>query len=240
MAARGMAEAQLQLPGSLVQWLVQLLSDRIIEGSYREGERLPETQLAVELGVSRAPIREAFRVLEREGLIVLSPRRGAVVASFDAKVIDEIYQCRVVLIALAVELAAPRLTRQDFAQLRRLLAKMEAAVAAGDIVQYFHFNVQFNDLVRDKGGNEVLQQLIRTLGKRVTRLRFRSMSLPSRAEASFEGNRRTLEALEAGDAKEAGRRAGEVIEGARLALIENIKGKSAHEASARRHEARSL
>lgn len=209
-------------PSSLVHWLVRRLETRIVEGSYAEGERLPEVQLAVEFGVSRAPVREAFRVLAHEGLITLSPRRGAVVSTYDAKTVNDIYQCRVQLAPLSASIATRNLTRGDLAQLRRLMSRMEASVADNNPVEYFRLNVKFNEYIGSHNTNQVLRDLYASLGKRVTRLRYLSMTLPGRARRSLEGNRQMLEAMEAGDADAAGRIAAQVIDEARVALVEHL------------------
>src|SRR5579875_4015066 len=155
-----------QPPGSLVDEVVRVLTDRIVRGTLAPGTRLVEERLAREFGISRQPIRESFRILQREGLVSILPRRGVYVKATPPEEIVSIYQCRAALGALSARLATRRMPPATLAELETLVDEMAARVAAGDVEGYFQRNVRFHDLVHQTSGNRTLQNLLRTLAPR--------------------------------------------------------------------------
>ncbi|MDI3318016.1 MAG: GntR family transcriptional regulator [Bacillota bacterium] len=105
----------------------------ILDGRAPKGTHLVERELAEQLGVSRTPVREALRRLEREGLLVYEPRRGVVVSGFDEQSVRDLYLMRELLEGLAARLAAERHTPDEQAELERLLEEAETAVEQGDV-----------------------------------------------------------------------------------------------------------
>lgn len=110
----------------------RVLWERILDRRVRPGEKLSDLRLSDELGVSRTPVREALQRLVQEGVVRAEPNRGFFVASFSARDVEEIYDLRATLEAMALELAAPRLEREtleaSLAELDRLEARYAAAV----------------------------------------------------------------------------------------------------------------
>ncbi|TIQ75714.1 MAG: GntR family transcriptional regulator, partial [Mesorhizobium sp.] len=98
---------------------------------YRPGERLIPEEIAAEIGMSRMPVREAFRRLASDGLVVLRPNRGCVVAGLTVDELYEIFEIRSVLEGLAVRLAMPRIDEEELEDLERLLDRMERASQSG-------------------------------------------------------------------------------------------------------------
>ena len=97
------------------------LRQAILKGELKPGERLMEMQLANQLGVSRTPIREAIRKLELEGLVLMIPRRGAVVAKITEKDLRDVLEVRTSLEKLAIELACQRMPDETIPDLRQAL-----------------------------------------------------------------------------------------------------------------------
>jgi DNA-binding GntR family transcriptional regulator len=93
----------------------------ILSGVYQPGERLVESTIADQLGVSRAPVREVLSALEKEGLVVNTPRRGSSVVEFSAKDIDEIYSLRILLEVGAVYRAIPRITDEEIQKMQEMV-----------------------------------------------------------------------------------------------------------------------
>ena len=114
---------------SLVDRVVAYLKTKIIEGVYKPGERLPEVKIASELTVSRAPIREAYRILESEGWVEFFPRKGVHVKELTLSDVESIYILRTTLESLAAKLAIPMLDGGDMAKLDTLLTRMEGCLA---------------------------------------------------------------------------------------------------------------
>ena len=91
----------------------QTLRQAILKGELKPGERLMEIQLAQKLGVSRTPVREALRKLELEGLVIMIPRRGAIVADITIQDLNDVLEVRIVLENMAIEKACARMTEED-------------------------------------------------------------------------------------------------------------------------------
>ena len=113
------------------------LRQAIRDGLLPPGERLMEIPLAEELGVSRTPIREAIRILEQEGLVVMIPRRGTYVADMSLKDVTEVFELRSILEELAAELAAERITNEEIEALiaRRRQARADKNWAESDRIR---------------------------------------------------------------------------------------------------------
>ncbi|WP_353646585.1 GntR family transcriptional regulator [Mesorhizobium sp. WSM2239] len=100
-------------------------------GRYKPGDRLIPEEIAAEIGMSRMPVREAFRRLASDGLVILRPNRGCVVAGLTVDELYEIFEIRSVLEGLAVRLAMPRIDEEELEDLERLLDRMERAGQSG-------------------------------------------------------------------------------------------------------------
>ena len=124
------------------------IREAILDGTYRPGERLVETAIADQLGVSRAPVREALSALEREGLVVSVPRRGYSVIDFTDKDIDEVYTLRLLLEIGALRRAVERFTEQDLAEMQRVVDELdEAARQKTDSEKIVALDLAFHDLI---------------------------------------------------------------------------------------------
>jgi DNA-binding GntR family transcriptional regulator len=140
---------------------------RIHRGELRPGDRVSEADVAARLGISRAPVREALSLLAYEGLIVRKPRSGNFIAELTQQDIEDIREARVLLEGHAARRACLRITGEDAAELRALIAAM--ATAAVDPVDPDHWttaaslNAQFHLTVARIAGNRVLERLWRVL-----------------------------------------------------------------------------
>ena len=106
LAASGLARASLALTQSLPEQIATRLSERIVSGAYAPGQRIMEQALAAEFAVSRGPVREALRILERDGLVTILPRRGALVTNLSITEVKEIFDIRAMLNGLRDRLIA--------------------------------------------------------------------------------------------------------------------------------------
>jgi DNA-binding GntR family transcriptional regulator len=131
------------------QTVVQL-RQFILEGDLEPGARLQEVELAAQLGVSRTPVREALRELSSQGLVEISPHRGARVTRWSAKDLKEIYELRSMLESHAAERAATRMTSPGVEDLVGLCDEMEACARRGhkhDLVQLSDLNSEFHSRI---------------------------------------------------------------------------------------------
>lgn len=147
------------------------LREAILTGDLHPGERLPEIQLAQQLGVSRTPVREAIRKLEIEGLVVMSPRKGAEVASITEKQLKDVLEVRKALEELAVEMACRRITKEDIKGLQ--IAHQEVKKLAGkkELSGLVRADMTFHDVIYKAADNEQLIQILNKLRQQMYRYR---------------------------------------------------------------------
>jgi DNA-binding GntR family transcriptional regulator len=126
----------------------QQIRNAILNGAFRHGERLVETALAQRLGVSRAPVREALAVLEREGIVLQIPRRGYFVVEFTDKDIEEIYSFRLLLEIAAVKRAMNRISENELAEMQRMVDELgEAALQQNEPEKIVALDLSFHELI---------------------------------------------------------------------------------------------
>src|SRR5471032_1642269 len=125
---------------ALPEAAAERLRTLIIEGELAPGARLNERELSERLGVSRTPLREAFRMLAADGLLVQLPNRGAQVVSLSADDVRHAFEVMATLEGLSGELAVARVTEGDLADLAALQAEMEQAHAEHDLPTYYRVN----------------------------------------------------------------------------------------------------
>jgi DNA-binding GntR family transcriptional regulator len=137
-----------------------VIREAILKGDFKPGERLKQNDLADAMGVSRMPIREAFRKLESEGLIRLEPHKGAIVKSIHVGDIEEIYALRAELEKMAVYQSVGLLSNEELQRLTYLVDKMECSEDVDDFVGY---NIEFHRLLIKRCKWERLNTFISTL-----------------------------------------------------------------------------
>lgn len=178
------------------------LRDDILHLDIRPGTVLQEVPLAEELGVSRGPLREALSRLAAEGLITITPRKGAVVTLLTKADFLDAYQVREALEALAVKTAVPRLTAADFTEFDRLMAIMNDAVVRHDATAFFDANSIFHEAFVVASGNAKNLEFYRLLIGQMGPYRRPSAQLRGSLEVSIAEHRDILRAARAGDAEE--------------------------------------
>jgi DNA-binding GntR family transcriptional regulator len=114
-----------QFPATAEEEAYAYLLYRIRMGTYKAGDRLVPEEIAAEINTSRMPVREAFRRLASEGLLVIRPNRGAIVRGLDADEMEEVFGMRGVLEGLAARMALPKIAPEDIEELTRLIDAME-------------------------------------------------------------------------------------------------------------------
>lgn len=179
----------------------QTLRNAIIRGELKPGERLLEVQLAESLGVSRTPIREAIRKLELEGLVVMTPRKGAQVAAITAKDLTDVLEIRRVLEGLAVELACRKRKPEDIASLEELHTRMHQEENLSDLHQMANLDEQFHDVVYRATGNQRLFQIINQLREQLYWYRLEYVKSEEARNAVLKEHEEILETLRRMDVK---------------------------------------
>ena len=182
---------------TLPEAAAERLRTLIIEGELAPGARLNERELSERLGVSRTPLREAFRMLAADGLLVQLPNRGAQVVSLSREDARHAFEVMASLEGLAGELAAALVTDQDIADLSALQDEMERAHARRDLPSYYRVNRAIHDRINAIAGNPVLTHTFRTLNARLHALRFRSNLVQAKWDKAVKEHREMVEALAA-------------------------------------------
>jgi len=151
--------------------------------------------LAERFGISRTPIREAFRQLESEGYLTVIPRKGAVVTSLSERAVEEFYAIKSILEGYAARMAAQNLTSRDIARLEAINARLGQLADEGDVKTFFKVHNEFHELFIKAADNEKLLELINQLMLKFNRLRLASLSLPGRMQISVQEHKKIIEAF---------------------------------------------
>jgi DNA-binding GntR family transcriptional regulator len=187
------------------EWVYEQLRRQILGGSYKPDDRLRLAELAREFNMSEMPVREALRMLQRDGLIEMHSHRGASVANLSWSRAAEIVSVRMHLEVLAVGEAAPGHDKSSLAELGKILDRMDRDLVAGSATRFSAGNRDFHRRLYEPGPNTVLKQEIEDLWDRVWRARAQSIFEVERgrmATAQAE-HRAILAALAKNDAEAA-------------------------------------
>lgn len=190
----------LSMSARLPERVAEAIRTKILHGQLRPGERLTESQVVGWLNVSNIPVREAFYLLEQEGLLVREPRRGTYVRKLDTEHVRDLYMIRAALEEIACRLLIEKdaLQPSDYADLEKCIQEQVEAAAADDVVRLVELDLQFHDLLYDRTGSGVLIDLWGTIRARIRLLIYwRSMYItdPERRHAPSQLHRRILHYL---------------------------------------------
>ncbi len=190
-------------PG-LVEKVAHYLREHIVMDHFQPGQRLPERTLADELQVSRTPMREAFKILAAEGLVVLSPNRGAVVAEVSPEDMQEKLYVLSVLEQAAAELTCSHASDDELAELQALHFEMKAAFLRRDRQNYFRLNQAIHRRIVELARNPTLTDMHATLSRQLYRVRYLSNDKNEKWAKAMEEHEAIMAALESRDAERVG------------------------------------
>jgi len=206
---------------SLTMAVQQEVERAILAGEYAPGDKLNEAALALKLGVSRGPVREAFRMLDEAGLVRTEKNRGVFVRDIPLDEAIEIFELRATMEELVGRRLAGSMTAAQQQEIESLVHAMEDAVKTADSHNYHLLNLQFHDRLVEMAGNRKLAAIYRKLVKEISLFRRLNLAgrnvLPVSAHAHWE----ILEAIKSGDADTAGRALFEHAMNSRTRTIEN-------------------
>jgi DNA-binding GntR family transcriptional regulator len=201
------------LTRSLPEQIAARLATRILDGSYAPGERVREEGIAAEFTVSRGPVREALRLLEKDGLITLLPRRGATVTDLSADEVNEIFEIRAMLNGLRDRsIARSDLRAQVLPLLAAEVARLSECARAPDRgEEYVETVLQINRLLNRATPNRRLSNYLLSLEQQTARYSRLGLSTPERRRQSVLRWQRLVKAIRSGDGDEAERIARERV-----------------------------
>jgi DNA-binding GntR family transcriptional regulator len=147
----------------LVDRVSETLSQAILEGVLKGGDQLVEVNLQGQFGISRSPLREAFRDLEKKGLVVIVPRRGTFVKTVTRKDIEDNFPVRACLEGLAAKMAFKNMTEKHFKALAQTLQNMGASADDGDARAFMEHHLNFHEIFIEASENDVLIRILENL-----------------------------------------------------------------------------
>ena len=150
------------------------LRELLVEGAIAPGAKLNERELALQLNVSRTPLREAIKMLAAEGLVELLPNRGAVAVSLSEQDVRNTFEVMAGLEGMSGELAAQRISEAQLTEIKALHFEMLAAHARRDLSTYYRINAQIHRAINTAASNDVLTTTYSQVNARLQALRFRS------------------------------------------------------------------
>jgi len=195
--AAGLAAQRYRTTPGLV---AEVLREAILLGVLKGGEQLPQDEIAAHLGVSRIPVREAFRQLEAEGLVVFYPHRGAVVSELSNREVEEIYEIRIALETTAIRLAIPHLSERDVQRAEKVLDEIDLAP---DVAKWCVLNREFHTVLYTPADRPRLLALINTMRTNVERYQRIYISLMQHQANSQGEHREILDACRRHDVRSA-------------------------------------
>lgn len=186
---------------TLAEMASNQLKNAIDSGKLKPGERLLENEIANGLQIGRNAVREALRSLEKEGIVTITPYKGARVAEPDAEEVRQMFEAMSGLEAMCAGLAVRKMTDRDLRKIEDFHAQLENHFRERDHDRYLKVNWACHEFVLSLAGNEVLSQLIVTLHQKIQLYRKKQLYQPERFKASMEEHRAILEAFRTRDDK---------------------------------------
>lgn len=171
------------------------LENDILSGKYKQGDCLNEVKLSEEMAVSRTPIREAFRQLELEGLVVYTPNRGVVVRGFSNEDIRDIYQIRLMIEGMTGRRAAENITSELLKEMEETLELEKFYTDKGDAQQIALLDSRFHEAIYYASGSRLLIKTLKAFHHYVKQARNFSLSNPERAQKTYLEHKAIYEAI---------------------------------------------
>ncbi|MBI5561119.1 MAG: GntR family transcriptional regulator [Deltaproteobacteria bacterium] len=185
----------LERPLTLRERIVEFVKDSVIKGRLKPGERVPEHEIAESLGISRTPIREAFRQLESEGFITVAPRKGAIVSPITPKDVEDFYAIKSLLEGYAAREACKKFTEKEIKRLKSLNQQMTRCAGNNDVKEFFKLDNQFHETFLRACGNDKLCTIAHQIVQQFERFRITALSLPGRMHASVRQHEEIISAF---------------------------------------------
>ena len=178
------------------------IRDDILSGKYKEHEELKEVAIGEELGVSRTPVREAFRQLELEGLIQIIPNKGAYVTGITVNDVKDIYMIRSRLEGLCARWATEKITDEQMEEMEENVYLAEFHAQKGHMDQMAELDNRFHEVLYEACDSKMLEHLLKDYHNYVLRVRRKTLSTNRGTESNNE-HRMIMEAIKAKDADKA-------------------------------------
>lgn len=187
--------------------LYDILRSRIVDNSLRPGERISEAALSQEFDISRTPLRAALQRLADEGLVLVRPQVGTLVARLDVDKLHEAVFIRKALECAVVENLAT--AKHNLASLEQVLSLQATAAARDDYATFFHYDEAFHAQLAELANVSMAWRMVQSVKGHVDRQRYTLMSgIPMRSQRAFEEHKNIVEAIQKGDVRGASKAMG--------------------------------
>jgi DNA-binding GntR family transcriptional regulator len=219
-------------PGRQLMTMPEQIAEHIFaaiaNGEYAPGDRIREEALAEQFEVSRGPVREALRILEKDAVVRILPNRGAHVTQLSIKEVDDIFEVRRIL-------SGRMIARLDVEEAARLAASMDADIRALDALAldpngsaaYFEASFRLSRVLRESCGNERLAEILAALARQTLRYTQLGLATPARRKESARNWRTLQKAMKAGDLEAAAAAAEKLIEDSRREAVRQLEARQA-------------
>ena len=198
-----MLNLDLQNHRPLREIVYEELKRQILVGEIAPGTRIMEFELAEDMGVSRTPVREAIRKLEKEGLVTIEPRRGAYASDISIKDMVDVLEVRQMLEGMAASMAAQKVTEEEKLDFVEANSAYKNAVKKGNIEEIIRYDELFHQLIVSYSGNKTLNQLLSQVQELALRFRYIYYDDFSRYENMPVEHEEIEEAIISGDTQKA-------------------------------------
>jgi DNA-binding GntR family transcriptional regulator len=190
---------------SITSQVTNAIRQAVVSGEYEPGQKLSEAALSDHFGISRTPIREALKQLEREGLVEIIPRVGTCVSKPTEKELKELFTIKEVMEGLAAGLLAERGSIREIIEIEQAVISMEQAIEKADNKLFVEANNVFHKAILEGADNSKLSYLFSILLNQIPYNRYVHLSIevPNRLEQSLLEHKEVLEAIKKGDRNEA-------------------------------------
>jgi len=211
---------------TLPEQIAERIFAAIASGEYAPGDRIREETLAEQFEVSRGPVREALRILEKDSVVRILPNRGAHVTQLSVKEVDDIFEIRRVLSGAMIA----RLTAEEAAQ---MAATIDADIRALDALAqdpdgsaaYFEASFRLSRIFREACGNERLAEILSSLARQTLRYTQLGLSTPARRKESARNWRTIQKALKAGNVADAADAVEKLIDDSRREAVRQLEAR---------------
>ncbi len=208
---------------NLDQKVYSQLKSMILDQNLKPGTKIYQEKLALDLGISRTPVREAINRLEKEGLVQIFPQRGAYVVQFTEKDVFELFLIRENLEGLAARLASQRMTQSSLAKLESCTQGFREPFGDKDVQRYAREDFKFHQSIVNLSDAQRLIQLVSSLHDHIRIYRLTTRGVADKMKSSLAEHRQIIEALGKGDPEESDRCMRQHIRRVRDGVMENIQ-----------------
>lgn len=201
-------DAEIEAPKTRSEQVYDLLKERILNQKIKPGEALMEVAVSEAIGVSRTPVREAFRLLQHEGLVIRNPRGGVLVTELTLEELKEVSDLRLVFETYSIELTCERITQEEIALLEATVREVDEFMPSSnsgqeiDLLRLGALNTRFHDILYEAAGSHYLKRILEIIRLPILRYRPFSLETKKQRERSWEEHRMIINLLKNRNKKE--------------------------------------